>query len=136
MFGNRSFPSGVSQRLNEIGIRVAAGFTSDTTNDYSGAGLVVAGFGDDELFPAVEEILVEGVVCGRLKYRYAESPPSVGYHNNASIRPYAQQEMVYLFMEGIDPRHSQYLNESVEKLLTEFRGGSGNLNRGISGIAA
>ena len=84
------------------------------------SGIVIAGFGEDELFPSTETFNVECYVQGFLKYKkLSEKSARISIKNNASITPFAQSEMVYTFMEGIDIRLQKfseaYLNEIFKK---------------------
>jgi hypothetical protein len=71
--------------------------------EHASSGIVVAGFGTLELFPALVSYDIEGMVYPRhLRYRS-------GYDTETSIKtgariiPFAQAEMVHSFMTGIDP---------------------------------
>ena len=84
------------------------------------SGVVIAGFGEDEMFPTLAEVVTDGVVAGTLKYnlgRYNDIGRSGTYSANV---PFAQSEMVQRFMEGIDPEFLDYLGYSTEELLYQF----------------
>jgi hypothetical protein len=81
-------------------------------------GIVVAGFGEKEIFPSAVEYQLETVVSGKLKRkigRYFQA----NREQNAIIMPFAQQEMVNTFVEGIDPSYKgtlySYYNELLQK---------------------
>jgi hypothetical protein len=76
------------------------------------SGIVIAGFGEKDIFPSLKSFDVEGIVNDKLKYK-EESSAEVGLENNATIIPFAQREMVATFMEGIEP----YLQEHIEGYL-------------------
>ena len=78
----------------------------------SGTGLVVAGFGESEFVPALIELQVYGVMGGLLRRR-APDEHRISANNNAAVLPFAQREMVDLFMSGIDPE----LREVVDSVL-------------------
>jgi hypothetical protein len=66
------------------------------------AGIVIAGFGEDQIYPALYSCKAGSRVSGVLKY--VEEPQAViSTKSRGHIRPFAQNEMVSLFMEGIDP---------------------------------
>ncbi len=65
----------------------------------SHSGIVVAGFGKSEMFPAVKSFRVACHVAGRLKYA-VDRKHDVGSDRNAAILPFAQDDMVHTFMEG------------------------------------
>ncbi len=77
------------------------------------AGLVVAGFGETEFAPVLIEFEIYGAIGGRLRRR-RRSPQAITDENNAVVVPFAQREMVDLFMSGIDP----VLQEVVEDALS------------------
>ncbi len=66
------------------------------------SGLVIAGFGDDDMFPRLVEVEVSGVFEGALVHKVA-SRHEVSATSGPVIRPFAQGEMVRSFMEGIEP---------------------------------
>ena len=80
------------------------------------AGVVVAGFGDQEHFPALRSVLVQGRVAGRLKYREVESV-TIGVDSTAAVVPFAQTDAVRLFVEGIDPAHAMHATRLVGRTL-------------------
>ena len=78
----------------------------------SGTGLVVAGFGESEFAPALAERQVYGMMGGSLRRRTPDEH-RISANNNAAVLPFAQREMVDLFMSGIDPE----LREVVDSVL-------------------
>lgn len=68
------------------------------------SGVVVAGFGRDQWFPAISHRLIDGVVAGKTLNRLIENlqidegPP-------AFIRAFAQGDMVATFMDGLHPAY-------------------------------
>ena len=77
-----------------------------------GTGLVVAGFGESEFVPALIELQVYGVMGGVLRRRTPDEH-RISDDNSAAVLPFAQREMVDLFMSGIDPE----LREVVDSTL-------------------
>lgn len=63
---------------------------------------------------------IEGIVNNRLKLRYLEGKSEKSERNNCSIIPFAQDDMVATFMQGIDPSINNilrvYLNHTFERL--------------------
>ena len=80
-----------------------------------GTGLVVAGFGESEFVPALIELQVYGVMGGSLRRRTPDEH-RISANNNAAVLPFAQREMVDLFMSGIDPE----LREVVDSTLLDL----------------
>lgn len=93
------------------------------------SGVVVAGFGEDELLPALVFVETDGFIES-LRFRLDETRiiRSVEDTSNshcgvdsttAAIIPFAQREMVGMFMDGVDPEFLDWL-ASIETLLFEF----------------
>ena len=98
--------------------------SSKLSNNYSG--VVIAGFGENEMFPTLYCMETDGIVGGVLKH----SPPVVKDIDRAglpaAIVSFAQREMVDRFMGGIDPDFLRYLKISFREQLYLF--GEGILN--------
>lgn len=65
-------------------------------------GIVVAGFGADELFPTLFSFEMEGVVAGKLKFNKTDECDIDRSGRRAFIKPFAQKEMVERFLYGLD----------------------------------
>ncbi len=103
-------------RLRELAVitRIRDIFPNDTT------GLVIAGFGNDEIFPAVYAILIHGVVNGKLKYKVLYNQKIDNKQSTASIIPFAQHEMVAIFMEGVDPDYNNVINGYIDEIFDKY----------------
>lgn len=82
------------------------------------SGLVVAGFGEKELLPSMISFEVEGLIGGQLKY-VQSSKFDATRKSQGVIMPFAQTDMVYRFMEGIDPNYAVQLQENIGALLRQ-----------------
>lgn len=82
-------------------------------------GIVIAGFGKNELFPSVFGIITSGVTIGILKYRIVQDT-QIDESNTATIIPFAQSEMVSTFIEGIDPEYSGLIDGVLEKIVSDY----------------
>jgi hypothetical protein len=80
-------------------------------NDSDNSGVVIAGFGNDEIYPSFIAYTVYGVANNRVKYGIYKDQP-IDTSVSATIQPFAQDEMVHTFMAGIDP--------SIEKTLYSY----------------
>lgn len=85
-------------KLREIG-RLA--LKKDVLSD-SKTGLVIAGFGGQDLFPTLVAYEIDGVVCGSLKYRLTQHVDIDRSGPTAKVIPFAQKEMVERFLYGLD----------------------------------
>lgn len=68
----------------------------------SSIGIVIAGYPDGALYPSIKHYTVSGFVGDTLSVHERPSV-EIGDSTTVGIWPYAQGEMVYSFMEGIDP---------------------------------
>ena len=85
--------------------------------DYSG--VVVIGFGESEILPSAKSFLIEQKIRGRLKYMPGEEQ-RITFENGALIIPFAQREMVDMFMSGMEPRFEEALLASLSTTFHEF----------------
>lgn len=72
------------------------------------AGVVISGFGDKDIYPSLISYDLEAVILNHLKYR-RDREFRIQSDMPAAIVPFAQSEMVFTFMEGIDPDYEQLL---------------------------
>lgn len=85
-------------------------------DDYSNeTGIVIAGFGDNEIFPGLKSYAVEGIFNGVLKYK-DEYDVKIDATQSAAIVPFAQQEMVHSFLTGIDPDLKRQVVGLIERI--------------------
>ena len=94
--------------------------------------VVIAGFGDKDIFPALISYEIESRVLNKVKYNLPkENIYRMSDHSSPLIAPFAQSEMVYTFMRGIDPN----LKESIENSLkTRFKQFSKEITNNLQGI--
>jgi len=91
-------------------------FSKDTFFRSDFSGLVIAGFGNDDIYPSVKSFEIEGIVNGKIKYM-ARQEDEIGQDNDACIIPFAQREMVNSFMEGVHPDYRKHLFRGLRSLL-------------------
>jgi hypothetical protein len=114
-------PENVYERLLEISTHV---FSKDFF--YESTGVVIAGYGEDEIFPSLYDFKIDGIYCGRFKYKtgkatiISSAEETDEDKTTASIRPFAQREMVSSFMEGIDPLLNKIIFDSLTDVFLEF----------------
>lgn len=83
------------------------------------SGVVVAGYGQDDIFPSFVELMVGGVANDQLIcWRGREHAISIG--DDAYVAAFAQAEMVTRFMEGVDPDYQDMLEKSLESILSGY----------------
>jgi hypothetical protein len=82
-------------------------------------GLVVSGFGESELFPALSHCSLHGIFDGNLHYRI-EGEDQIGVSGDSLIFPFAQPQMIFSFMEGVDPGYQQVVEEETTALINQY----------------
>jgi hypothetical protein len=73
-----------------------------------GSGLVVAGFGEQEVFPVVKAYTCHGILLDRLIYSSNENG-SFESDGGCIVIPYAQTDVVNSFLKGVDFRNLKFL---------------------------
>ena len=112
VFENLKFEPTAVRHLNQIGVEFL-------TRDLFGpleSGVVIAGFGEKEFFPRLYSFRIEGRVSGKLRI-VRDDPTELSDEHTASVIPFAQQEMVRTFMNGIDPGFDQFVRSTTHRSL-------------------
>jgi hypothetical protein len=86
---------------------------------FDSGGVVIAGFGKDDVFPVLYSYMVENIIDGKLKSdRRDNQNNDVNQTKGATIVPFAQGEIVYRFIQGMDPEYKRELTTFLNSLLT------------------
>lgn len=80
------------------------------------AGIVITGFGDQEFMPCLYSYDIEEMVENQPRVML-RNKQVIALDNNAAIMPFAQQEMVHSFMQGIDQELNEHMRSSTETLM-------------------
>lgn len=134
--GEMPLSNEVKQSAKDLVINSLRVVLSDPVSPWH-SGIVVAGFGTDQIFPALSHELVDGVIAGKVRTCRLASvqigdAPNVEDTANARIYAFAQRDMVNVFMNGIHPSYSafegfiagklesliEYFNNSVKDVLS------------------
>jgi hypothetical protein len=85
------------------------------------SGVVIAGFGQKDLFPSLRAFDVECIVANRVKFKQT-SNVDIGLEtgSTAAIVPFAQQEMVDTFIGGIDPSLAGLYTIYLQKIFEDY----------------
>jgi hypothetical protein len=98
--------------------------------DYSG--IVIAGYGNNEIFPSICNVKIGELVSGRLRYEYSE-PSRISQNNTAIVKPFAQRDMVDTFFQGINPDIIKELNKIIsfefEEIIDKISKKYDNINK-------
>lgn len=85
------------------------------------SGLVVTGFGRNQYFPSLLRADFQGAFADAPKWKHQEEV-SIDSNLNAAILPFAQREMVNLFMDGVDKRYWSLVSTFLGQLQTNLPG--------------
>jgi len=80
------------------------------------SGVVVAGFGENQYMPAITSYELEEMALGKLRWAERKST-EINHDSGAMVAPFAQDEMVHSFMEGVDRELLGIMESSVRDLL-------------------
>jgi hypothetical protein len=83
------------------------------------SGVVVAGFGKDDIFPSFIAYEVDGLIKRNLKYKILDEG-KIDFNNGATLRAFAQGEMVFTFIEGINPDYMLLQQQYLEHILKDY----------------
>lgn len=87
----------------------------------STSGVVVSGFGRKDVYPAVCTHEIEGVLGKKLKYHYLDKKSyRIQHGSDCSIIPFAQDDMVASFMEGVNPSVSTFIARYLQQLFARL----------------
>lgn len=90
-------------------------------------GIVVAGYGSDDMFPTLISYDIDGMICGALKYvrtNFVDIDRNVDpekFKNKAKILPFAQREMVDRFLYGLDDNGQDEIAKFARKTISIIR---------------
>jgi len=82
-------------------------------------GLVFGGFGESEIYPSLVSIKIAEVFDNRLRY-YDDLSDKITDRNNGSIMPFAQTDVINMFIKGIDPEIDSTYLSVFEKTIGKF----------------
>ena len=87
-------------------------------NNYTG--VVIAGYGKHDIFPKLRTYKINGKFRSFLKYKVDGLDTIISHNNNAAIVPFAQSDMVYTFMEGINSNLLDEMQADIYNILLEY----------------
>ncbi len=79
------------------------------------SGIVIAGFGDSEVFPSLQGFIIDGIVENRLRY-WESVGTTIGIDASATVVPFAQDDMVITFLAGVNPGYQQRLDALLHEV--------------------
>lgn len=92
-------------------------------NLYQGStGLVISGFGDDDIFPSVITYQISGYFENNLIYKIDSSKTIINGNSGmrSGIIAFAQEDVVNSFIKGFDPELHQFSDNYLDSMSEEF----------------
>ena len=84
------------------------------------SGIVITGFGEKDIFPSLKSFLIEGIINNQLKYK-EDKYSKIDFENvTAEILPFAQKEMVFTFMAGVDPSYQMAIEKDLSEIFEQY----------------
>lgn len=80
-------------------------------------GVVLAGFGDDELLPVVQEICVDGTLDGKVRAWTNRLRDTNEDDRGGMVMPFAQSDIAHLFIEGLLPEYVDFMARTLKGTL-------------------
>lgn len=104
-----------SEKLIGIGINLFLKTSSLAmqTSEYSG--LVIAGFGKKEIFPAINHYVIDEIFDNRMKFTFIEKR-ALTHSDHADMLAFAQRNFISAFLSGIDPEMRNYVRGELPKV--------------------
>ncbi|MBX9259282.1 hypothetical protein H1Q63_36080 [Desmonostoc muscorum CCALA 125] len=84
------------------------------------SGIVIAGFGEEEIFPSLHTYDIEAVFGNQLKYSKNEDKSHEIGSSYPVIIPFAQEDMISTFLEGIDPNLQRFSIHTLDQILDNY----------------
>ena len=121
MFGGElPLTRSASRQLTEIAVNLFVKFPTGLLVPNT-SGVVIAGFGVEDIFPVLESFSVGGKIDDYLKHQRNEAEcVELIFPTNATIVPFAQSEMVSTFMEGVDPDYQEIINGCMSRICSVY----------------
>lgn len=86
------------------------------------SGIVIAGFGEEEIYPSVITYEVAGVFDNKLIYRTIDGKTIISKDSSdAGIIAFAQEDMVATLMQGVNPNLLSYIKDHLNQTLLNLK---------------
>jgi hypothetical protein len=85
-------------------------------------GLVIAGFGQAELYPSLWSVNIGGLLFNRKLQMSKPGEAAIGLSGNARVIPFAQAEVATSFLTGIQKGIKDHCVNTISSLLNKFMG--------------
>lgn len=112
IYGNYLTSDNITRKLFSYCIDL---YCKEINNEFS-SGVVIGGYGEKDIFPVVHSFECEGVIKKKMKYR-ERSLDKISNRDNASIQPFAQRDVIDIFIQGTDEKYATFIIENIYSLM-------------------
>ncbi|MCK4631805.1 MAG: hypothetical protein KAT79_00975 [candidate division Zixibacteria bacterium] len=116
IFEQLPMSASTEKKLIELGVNL---WSKDWFSPFH-SGVVVAGFGENEVFPGLTEILLDGIAANVLKFKVARNLVVDHSTLGAAIVPFADTDVIRGFMDGISYDVAEHIADFLKDLLGEY----------------
>lgn len=109
------FPIPVPQVVKDQMVQLAGWFVTKLYESPSHTGVVIAGYGDNEMFPSLVALEITGVLNNHVLHVRSDGS-SVNHLEKANLLAFAQPDMVVAFMNGIEDRVREHIDGRIHDL--------------------
>ncbi|MDO8297801.1 MAG: hypothetical protein Q7T19_15345 [Caulobacter sp.] len=120
-------PVVVSTKLRMILRKVVVDGLFTSVPSPMSTGIIVAGYGDGDMFPSIAIAEVEGALAGHLKYTHGEHVVIDRTDNPGRVISFAQTDVVERLLSGADSRFIQKSEEYIHGAIVESAKGLSQL---------
>lgn len=119
----KEIPSGINisgtsrNLLKKIAYFVVVKNTFENNNFTSG--IVIAGYGEKEIYPSLTAYDIEIVIDNKLKFLPMQTL-AVNHENDSFVEPFAQEDMVRTFMRGVSPDYEEVVDGFMDDVFNDY----------------
>lgn len=114
VFGTYPFTATAGKQLRELAL--CALLKEPIAGD---SGVVIAGFGQEDVFPRLVSYEFDGVVLDHAVY-WARGNHAITHFDHAFVQGFAQSDMVHLFMEGVTQEYETFVESYVRQIVEQL----------------
>lgn len=81
-------------------------------------GVVIAGFGEEEIYPSLHSLIIECSINKNLKFKRLEK--ACASEHGACIIPFAQDASIRTFVDGIDSKLANFANKHLKFIFSRY----------------
>lgn len=85
------------------------------------SGLVFIGYGENDIYPSLQEVIVTLGYQSKLQYRYGECTHITNEGTYAAIIPFAQPDVTQTIIRGVNPAFYSIMTQSFERSMSGFK---------------